>query len=421
MSRQIAGQPWRRLVANLTYSGITSGSAVLLLALLVVAGRTLGDAEYGKFSYALALATIFETLMDFGLNQVTVREVARDRERAGALLANTFGLKLLWSGLAMAILVLVATALRHEADVRLACYLLGGSSVLRSYLLTVRGIFQGLERFGWESLVVLTDRALLLVLGSAVLLTGHGLEALAVIFVVSRGIALLLAALFVRAHTGGIGIAFDRQIWRELQRTAIPFGFFMVVLNLYSYIDTVMLGVMRTNVETGWYSAAYRIYEGLTYAPALLAAVLTPRLSTLFVTDRRQHARIARLSVGLVVLLAMVVGVIAFFVAAPLIRLLFGADYVPAAGALQILAAGAVFVFAIWVLHAIAISANREMLLLKTGLVGLAVNVGVNLVLIPRQGIDGAALATIIGEAVCAGILGGGLMWRPREETRPIA
>ncbi|MDE3153500.1 MAG: flippase [Acidobacteriota bacterium] len=415
-----ADRDWRTFAWNLFYSGLTNGSAALLLILIIVAGRTLGDAEYGKFAYALALATIFETLMDFGLNQVTVRAVARDRTRAGSVLANAFGLKLIWAGLALVVLATIATLLRSEPDVRLACYLLGGSSVLRSYLLTVRGVFQGLERFGWESLVVGLDRLLLVALGCTALAAGAGLRGLALTFLGSRVIALLLTAAFVRAKMGSVGLAFDRAIWSELQRTAIPFGVFMIILNLYSYIDTVLLGILRTNAETGWYSAAYRIYEGLTYAPALLAGVLTPRLSRLFITDLRGHRTLAWRAVAASVALSVVIGGVTWFVAAPLLRLLFGADYLPAASALRILAAGAIFVFAIWILHAIAISANRERLLLKTGIVGLAVNVGFNLYLIPRLGIDGAAWATVIGEAVSVAILLWGLtLGAPATEAPP--
>ncbi|HVC20506.1 MAG TPA: flippase [Vicinamibacterales bacterium] len=409
MTGPSAGRTWRDLAWNLFYSGLTNGSAALLLILLIVAGRTLGDAEYGKFSYALALATIFETLMDFGLNQVTVRAIARDRARAGSVMANALGLKLIWAALAMVVLFTVATLLRPEPDVRLACYLLGGSSLIRSYVLTVRGVFQGLERFGWESLIVGADRLLLVVLGSSALMAGAGLRGLALTFLVSRAITLALAALFVRVQMGSVGVAFDRTVWRELQRAAVPFGVFMIILNLYAYIDTILLGVMRTNVETGWYSAAYRVYEGLTYAPALIAAVLTPRLSQLFVTDLRHHGRLARLAMGVSVGLAIVIGGTGYLVAAPLLRLLFGSAFVPAATALRILAGGAVFVFAIWILHAVAISADRETLLLKTGVVGLVVNVGCNLYLIPRLGIDGAAWATVIGEAISAGMLIAGL------------
>ena len=71
---------------SLAYAGVSAASAGLLLVLFVVAGRMLGDGEFGKFSFALALGTIFETLMDFGLHQVTIRAVARDRSQATALL-----------------------------------------------------------------------------------------------------------------------------------------------------------------------------------------------------------------------------------------------------------------------------------------------------------------------------------------------
>src|SRR6185295_15188939 len=70
---------------NMAYASVSAASAGLLLVLFVIAGRTLGDAEFGKFSFALALGTIFETLMDFGLHQVTIRAVARDTPQATAL------------------------------------------------------------------------------------------------------------------------------------------------------------------------------------------------------------------------------------------------------------------------------------------------------------------------------------------------
>ena len=65
--------------------------------------------------------------------------------------------------------------------------------------------------------------------------------------------------------------------------------------------------------------------------------------------------------------------------------------------------------------HAIAISVDREKLLLRTALVGLTVNVGLNLFVIPRYGGSGAAAATVAGEVVSAAMLAAGLRtaWRP--------
>jgi O-antigen/teichoic acid export membrane protein len=398
------------MLRNMAYASTSAASAALLLVLFIVAGRTLGDVEFGKFSFALALGTIFETLMDFGLQVVLIRGIARDKSQATALLHHTLGIKLTWGAVALVLLSTAATILRPEWDVRVACYLIGGSLVIRSYMLTIRGALQGLERFGWDSIVVAADRTILLAFGVAALAGGAGLRGLAIAFVVARATALALAAWLTHAELGGVGIRFDRAIWRELQTAAIPFGFFLVVLNLYSYVDGVMLGVMRGNVETGLYAAAYRTYEGVSYLPSIIATVLTPRLSDLFVRSRREHRRLAMLGVAGSVGLAIVAGAVAYAIATPLLVGLFGRDFAAAAAPFRILCAGLPLVFAIWVLHAIVISANRESLLVKTALVGLAVNVSLNFYVIPRMGANGAALATVVGELVSMSILVGGVV-----------
>jgi O-antigen/teichoic acid export membrane protein len=396
---------------NLAYASVSAASAVLLLVVLMIAGRTLGDLEFGKFSFALALGSIFETLMDFGLHQATIRAVARDRAQATTLLHLSLGIKLVWATVALLMLVVTATVLRPEWDVRLACYLLGGSFVLRSYMLTIRGVLQGLERFGWDSLVVVADRVLLLVFSAAALFGGMGLKGLVVAFVAARIVALLVAGAITQTRLGGIGVRFERHTWWELQTTALPLGVFLVVLNLYSYVDSVMLGVMRTDVETGLYTAAYRVYEGMSYAPSVIAAVLTPRLSGLFVTDRPQHRRLALAGLLGSVALGFLLAAVAYGFAAPIMTLLFGRPFVLAAAPLRILCLGLVFLFAIWVLHAVAISMGHERLLLKTGLTGLVVNVGLNLYVIPRYGANGAAFATVVGEGVSMLVLAAGL-WK---------
>lgn len=390
---------------NITFASLSAASAGLLLILYIVAGRTLGDVEFGKFAFALALAMIFETLMDFGLHQVTIRAVARDTSRATELLQHTLGIKLIWMAGALVALVTTATLLRSEWDVRMACYLIGGSLVLRSYMLTIRGVLQGLEHFGWDSVIVTVDRALLLVFGVTALASGYGLRGLVIAFLAARAVALGIAVWLTHTKLGGIGVRFDRAIWRDLQRSAVPLGVFLVVINVYSYVDSIMLGKMRTDGETGLYAAAYKVYEGLTYAASVIAAVITPRLAELFVSNRGKHRRLALQGLAGAAALAIAMSTAAYALARPLIVLPFGREFAPAAAPFRILCLGLVFVFAIWVLHAIAMSVNREHLLVKTAVVGLVVNVGLNLYLIPWIGANGAAVATVVGELVSMSIL----------------
>ena len=397
------------MIRNFAYSMVSTATAALLLALMVIAGRFLGEVEFGKFMFALLLGGVFETLMDFGLHQVTVRAIARDPDRAPILLRHTLAIKLLWATGALVLLIVATNTLRKEPDVRMACYLIGGASIFRSYMLTIRGVLQGLERFGWESIVVIADRVLLLTLGTYALWSGAGLRGLTIAFVAARGLALLLAAVITQMRLGGIALTYDREAWRDLHLTALPLGFFLIVLNLYQYADGVMLGYFRNDAETGLYGAAFKVYEGLTYAATAISAVLTPRLSALFISDRTKHRRMSIGGIAGTAGIGALIASVGFILALPLLTIPFGTAFAGAVPPFRILCAGLPIVFAIWILHATAISVDREKLLLQTGLIGLAVNVGLNLYLIPHYGPNGAAWATVAGELVSMLILTTGL------------
>jgi len=392
-------------VANSAFATITAGSAALLLLLLLVAARFLSAADYGRFSYAIALTTIAETLMDIGLGHVTVRGVARERDSATTLFGNVLGLKLLWVFGGLAALFVIAPLLRPDPPLVRLIYVLALSSAARSYLLTVRGLLQGLGRFDVEAGVVLADRVLLLVTGVAALVSGFGLQGLGAAFVIARGMMLAAVIIGLPRIVGRMRPTFDRAAWKDIQAAALPLGLFMIALNLYTYIDTVILGLMRTDAETGWYAASYRIYEGLTYVPSIAAAVLTPRLSYLYVHDRRMMRRLLGRSLVAAATAGIALGGVTALVARPVVALLFGEAYVAAAAPLQILASGAAFVFCTWLLHAAAIGTDLDRRLLITTVVGCVANVALNILLIPGWGIRGAAAATVAAEALTVGIL----------------
>jgi len=387
------------------YATVTAGSAVLLVALTMIAGRFLPAAEYGKFSFAIALATIVETLMDIGLGPVTVRTVARDGAGAGTLFRHVLGLKIAWGALGLVVLLIAAPILRSDPAVIHACYLMGISSAIRSYVLSARGLLQGLNRFDLETVTVVADRGLLLVLGTLVLAAGYGLYGLSVAFVVARLLMFVVVTVIVKRVTGSAVPTYDRAVWIELQTAALPLGFFLITLTLYTYIDTVILGIMRTDAETGWYAASYRVYEGLMYAPSAFATVLTPRFSQMFVDDPAGLRSLFRRSLLGSALAALVIGGAGVYLARPMLLLFYGAAYVAAVPPLQVLAGGSIFVFCTWILHAAAISTNLDRRLVGTTAIGLITNIALNILFIPRLGITGAAWATVIAEAVTVTLL----------------
>jgi O-antigen/teichoic acid export membrane protein len=385
---------------NTVYATASAGSAALLLVLLVVAGHYLDIENYGRFVYAIAVSTIVETVMDIGLAHVTVRAVARDRAAAPTLFRHVLGLKLVWVAIGLGLMAIVAPLLRSDPAVIRLCYLLGLSSAARSYFLTTRGFLQGMDRFDLEAAIVVADRVLLLAFGTAALALGYDVLGLGIAFVLARLVMFGGVTAVLRQLLGRTAPTFDRDVWRDLQAAALPLGLFMISLNLYSYIDTVILGAMRSNTDVGLYGAAYRIYEGLTYPPSIIASLVTPKLSYYFVHDRTRVRRLLTASLGGAAVLGFVLGGAAVLLARPLVTLLFGPAFEPAVAPLQILAAGALFVFCTWILHAAAIATNLDRRLFLTTIVGLGTNVALNVVFIRRWGISGAASATVIAEAV---------------------
>ncbi len=412
-ARARAGELLRSSLArNLFFATVSAGTNGFLLVLVIIAGRRLGDERYGQFAFALAVATIFETVMDFGLKEVTIREVARDPSAAARLLGNTFALKLALGGAAMLVTIVGTPFLRSEPDVRWAVYLLCASSALRSYLLTVRAVLTGLERFRAESAIAMADRASLLVCGAAVLLTGFGVIGLSLAFVLSRAAILALTWILARRYVTPFHLEFDLAFWRDLQRRAAPFGSYLLVFALYNYLDTVLLGVLRSDAETGLYNAAYRIYEAFILVASIIGTVLTPRLSRYILSDPEEHRRLAAVGIRGAMLAALPISIAGFIFAPQVVTLLFGSDYQASATALRILVTGFLVVFPISVYQAIAISMHAEHLLLATAVIGLVLNVALNVALIPRYGMYAAAFVTVVCEMISLALLAWGIARR---------
>jgi O-antigen/teichoic acid export membrane protein len=406
-----AGGPATR---SFVYATVSAASAGLLLLLSILISNLLGQEAWGQFAFALALSMVGESLMDFGIHQVTIRTIARDRGEASRLFRNSLALKILPALVMFVALSVVAFALRREPSVRLVCVLMLGSAVFRSYLLTVRGVLQGLEHFADDSIVVVMDRLAVLVFCAVALWAGGGLVALASAFLAARALTMAGALWVVRRHVGGARLAFDTAVWKDLPRRALPLGAFLIVLNLYSYIDTLILGSLTTDLETGLYNSAYKTYEGLTYATAILSAVITPRLANLWSENRSTHLRLVRQSLVGSVGLALALTAAAWWLG-PFVLPVFGTGAVAAVPTLRILALGLPFVFAIWVLHAVAISVFEERWLFRTTVAGSVVNVALNFWWIPQYGRDGAALATVAGELLSLVIL----VWALRQAIWP--
>ena len=387
-----------RLAQNTFYSAITSLSGLFLLILLIIAGRCLGSVNYGIFTFALAFVFMFEIFTDFGLRGLSQRTVARDKSLSTKYFGNILVWKLVLSGIIFVILVLTINVLKSSPKTRFAVYILGFATILKSFKWTCRSFFRAFERFDLDSLTMCIERLTLLVVGVIVLLRGGGLIPFASVFIVVRVFDLILTFVILNWKVVKIIPQFDIDFLKKLQIEALPFGLFSVIIILYSYVDTVMLSFLCTDADVGWYNAAHKIYEGLTLFPSIICAVLYPRLSQLFVSNKKAHFVLSLRASKYMFIISFPILVCGIILSSDIINILFGKEFQNSIIAQQILLLGIVFVFQIWLFYTVLNSVDKQKLVMYIGLVGLVVNIILNSLLIPKYGFKGAAATTVLSE-----------------------
>ncbi|MBN2088565.1 flippase, partial [candidate division KSB1 bacterium] len=299
-----------------------------------------------------------------------------------------------------AAMMIIINFMGYDGQTKLVIYILTFSAFLKNIKYTFRIFFQAHDFFGWDTILVIFERTALLVLGLAALFYWKSLLPFAICFTAIRLFDFLITMAVLRWKIAPIKLRFNFKMMKNLQREALPLGLFFVILTVFSYIDTVMLSVMRNFSEVGLYNAAFKIYEGITIIPTIFWLVILPRLSELYPTDPGYHKRLAIKSVKYMFVTGLPTLTYGILFSHFLITFFFKGEYTPAVVTLQILFFGIAFQYPNWMLNSILISMNRQRVIMFLGLGGLGFKVLLNLFFIPMWGYNGSAVATIIAEFV---------------------
>lgn|GEM_PF-576689 len=392
------------LLKNVVFSTITTFSTSFLFILLIFVGRFTGVEQNGIFNTALAVATIFEMFIDLGLRDLSVRNVSRNRTLTAKYVGNLLTWKLILCALVYLVMLLVVNLYYNfSSEVRIAIYILTISAFLKSLKYTFRIFFQAHDLFAYDTALVLMERTSVLVFGLIVLIVYRSLFAFIICFTVVRAVDFLITLLILNFKIVKIRPRFEFRFLLKLQKDAIPLGMFFIILTVFSYIDIVMLSKMSPNFNAaGLYSAAFRIYEGITILPTILFLVALPKLSELYLRDQSKHFDLSVRVIKYMFIMAMPVVVYGYFFSDFLIKTFYSSrpEFFESIFALQTLFIGILFQYPNWMLNTILISIDKQKIIMIIGIFGLVFKIILNLFAIPYFGYEGAAGATVCGEAL---------------------
>jgi hypothetical protein len=129
---------------------------------------------------------------------------------------------------------------------------------------------------------------------------------------------------------------------------------------IYFRSDMVLLQWLRGDAATGAYGAAYRLFEGAFFLPALILAALFPALAERMVTSRADIGPLVRRAVGWMATLGLASAAFLAFAVAPLLQRIYGDDDAESAVLLQLLAPALCLIFPNYVLLHFLVAAGRQ-------------------------------------------------------------
>ncbi|MBA4377015.1 MAG: hypothetical protein C0401_12710 [Anaerolinea sp.] len=394
-------------------------SQLVTLATIIQLSRFLGPDGFGRYSFLYSGLFLILTLFNVnGLNDILVRDLSANPEERNSIYQNGLALKLIAGCLAFIIaVILILTTDWINIPKAVACF--GALTLFVSFTI---GSFRQVWDVPYQvdfrmipaSLVNFSGRILFLVsliyIQSYVqmpiwIFSGFNPQITSSLSKALTAIIIIQTLVEITAMTG-MG-ALNRKYhypmlpkWNpktirylivESWPLAVAGGFVMI----YSKVNVLLLQFFLSERDVGLYAAPMRIADALVIIPTVFMVSAMPILSVLYKGSRQRFDDMVALSFRLMIICSLAAGAIAVFYSKPLMELLYSAEYSSATPVMAILVGGTLFTFGAILLSGILIVTGEQKLLMIIYALQTVINLGLNIWLIPKFGITGAAVASI--------------------------
>ena len=372
----------------------------LLLGLLVSAwvARYLGPAQYGELAYVLAFLAFFQAVAVLGMDGIIVRDMAKEKTKAGEILGTAFVLRITVGFSCWMIAVASMGGVNGWQDRSVYITALAGASLIFQAADTIDLWFQSQSQS--RRTVIAKLLAYIIANGLRILLILNQAPLLAFAMVMS--IEFLLAAL-------ALAYAYQRftcqQPWQLFKTRAVgllqeslPFILSGLSIIVYMRIDQIMIKEILGESELGIYAAVLPLAMLWTFIPMTLSVSLAPMVARAKQQSEQEYwACLSNIFRGFALLgwlICIPVAILSSFV----VELLFGSEYANGAPVLAIVVFTNLFINmgvaqSLWIFN----EGKSKLSLYKT-IVGAVVCLIGNSILIPQLGITGAAISAVLAQ-----------------------
>lgn len=396
----------QRLISN-TFLAFVSNIVVKASSsiLFILMGRLIGPDESGIYNLGVTFFTIVFALSSWGLHELLVREVAPRREESSRYLVNYLVLRLLLSGVFYGLLLLfLRFNLPYSDTTKLVIRTLSLAIFPEAIFSICQALFIAHEQLTVPTVAAFVNSGLKLGAGAILLLNDGRVtevaQAIPISSMLSLGVFIIALPKLLKSVPQQARARFDLHFSLTQLRYTPGFVVIGIFATLDFQIDTLLISLLLSEVEIGWYGAAQTIMLGFWMMPVAIRTVIYPLMARYY---HQKSEKLAELYYKtnqylLIVALPMAAGI--SLLAKSIITLVFGDSFDPAAPALSITIWAIVFAFLNVPSARLLLVYNRQQQAgWMTGL-SMVVNFGLNLWLIPLYGIVGSAFARVLSSFI---------------------
>jgi O-antigen/teichoic acid export membrane protein len=368
---------------------------IFVTAILV---RGLGTRGFGIWSALFAVGQIAGSFGDLGLNQIAVSRAAEDPDREAHWLGALLSLRLL---LAIPITLLSLGAIlliAPTSQARLAGTLIAGVMLVGAP--SALGVVFQLRVRNHVAMAIMTLNSVLW--GAGVVLVSvlsGGIVAFAAVFLATSALnAGLTVALALRM--AAVRMRGSRGFWRPLLRVGVGVGVAGILVTLYVKLDQVLVLEFAGSRQAGLYGAAYRLLDQIQFIPISVMTTLFPLIAAAYATRRDRVRDLLQVAAEYLTMASLPILAFTIVAARPIMTLLFGPAFGPAAPALPILAGAFVSISFGYLVGNMVVILELQRQFARFAAAGLIVNGALNVALIPHFGFLAAAWITLLTEVM---------------------
>lgn len=390
-------------------------SDIFQFVFFVALSRAYGAGPLGEYGFAMAVTGFFWCISNFGLFELSIREIKRRvrnfRYYAGSIIA----LRLLLGVIAFAIALLIAIFFPMDRRMAVLFVILGAFQILEGMVAGIAAVAIAQGAAYVLSAVEISQRFLTAVVGTIMIFLGAPIELTVSTMPVITGIHVFICYRVVRRKYGVLPLRLSLEFVKRKLKAATPFAFVTVVRRVVTRADIILLVPLLGTTIAGIYNAAYRFMFMIHVLMNRIPAAVLPAAVQLRAEDPREFRAFFGRSIRLAVLFGMPVAAGMMLIAEDLTLLVFGKEFAASATVLKILGITALTHILQELLSSFCQACDEESFWSKAWTMAGLLNVILNVSLIPWLGAAGAAIAVVLTEVA----LSVALYWKLRSHVRP--